>query len=241
MGLLDRIRGGGKPSNSEQENQMVTGLANTQVLTRNQSSAQEAEDRQNKGIDFDMIYAEQAVQQLNDLAYMEKMEWQDVPELDDKGHTVYDAVPALNLSGNPILQPVIKNLNGTDVILQQPVLVPKPRIAKKLNKVVENHVWAMAALVYLDSVLPTIWMGSWEADTAKLYIRAAFLDIRQQMRADPLLNFQQKQECVVLLTAVRDLALFRLEDCKEGRKPLLLKVKREELGVHMSRGNVGGK
>jgi len=235
VGLLDRLRG--KPT-AQEDNSAINTFANAQVYTRNQTSAQEAEDRQNKGIDFNMIYAEQAVQQLSDMAYIERMEEQLVPDLDDKEQVIYDSVPALDLSGHPIFQPVVKSVNGTDLILQQPVMITKQRMVKKLTKVVETHVWAMAALVYLDSVLPTIWMGSWEADTAKLYIRAAFIDIRQQMRDDPLLTFQQKKDCVVLLTAVRDLALFRLEDCKEGRKPLLLKVKREELGVHMSRGNV---
>jgi len=238
VGLLDRLRG--KPT-AQEDNSAINAMANAQVYTRNQTSAQEAEDRQNKGIDFNMIYAEQAVQQLSDMAYIERMELQDVPFTDKDGKPAFEQVPMLDVQNRVVYQDIPIDANGTILVTKKPIMVNKQIFVKQLMKVVETHVWASAALVYIDSVLPTIWMGSWEADTAKLYIRAAFIDIRQQMRDDPLLSFQQKKDCVVLLTAVRDLALFRLEDCKEGRKPLLLKVKREELGVHMSRGNVQGK
>lgn len=105
----------------------------------------------------------------------------------------------------------------------------------KIVTVDEDHVgtrpWAIAALGYLNKVWPTIWMSTFEADTTKLRIRTSFHDIRKNMTQE------DKSRYGVVLKMVRDLCLARCEDMKEGHKPLLLKVKREELGVHMTRGN----
>ncbi len=95
--------------------------------------------------------------------------------------------------------------------------------------------WAIAALGYLNKVWPTIWMTTFEADTTKLRIRTAFHDIRKSM------SYEDKRRYGIVLKMVRDLCYARCEDMKEGHKPLLLKVKREELGVHMTRGNEGTK
>jgi hypothetical protein len=98
--------------------------------------------------------------------------------------------------------------------------------------------WAMTASGYLNKVWPTIWMSIFEADTTKLRIRTSFREIRRSM------TYQDKHDYGVYLRMIRDLCLARCEDMKDGHKPLLLKVKREELGVHMTRSNgnqVGGK
>lgn len=242
MGLLDGLRKKttGEPT-AEEETATVNGLANTALYTRHQS-AQDAESRQDKGIDFDMINAEQAVEKLLELADYEERSLIDVPVLDVEGRQVYDDVPAIDGKGNVVYEDYPFESNGVVVPLKRPVFVKQPRIAKAVVKEVKRRLWADAALVYVDTVVPTIWMGAYEADTAKMYIRTAFHDIRKQMNHDPSMSTQQKKDCVLLLRSIRDLAIFRCEDMKEGRKPLLLKIKRESLDVHMSRGvaNNGG-
>jgi hypothetical protein len=245
-GLLNRLRNrgrdGGGREQAQQDDQQLAGLANTQAYTRNQSSPQETEARQDKGIDFDMIYAEQAVNELALLAHETQLVERSVPVVDEKGLPIYDLVPSHDLNGQTIYQDVPFDANGAVLLMKKPVMVSVQRMEWKNVAVNINRQWATAALVYLDTVMPTIWMGTWEADTSRLYIRTAFHDIRKQMRHDGTLSYEQKQNCVLLLRAVRDLALFRCEDTKEGRKALLLKVRREELGVHMTKGapNVKG-
>ena len=248
VGLKDKLlhRGGSGGSGREQaqaDDSQLAGFANSQVYTRNQTSAQEAEDRQQKGIDYDMIYAEQAVTEIGLLAHYTTYELRDVPEKDASGNVVFESVPALDGRGNVVFCDVpFETPSGVVLLQKQPVMVKQPRMVKESVAVEASRLWAVAALVYLDTVMPTIWMGTFEADTAKLYVRTAFHDIRKQMRHDCSLSFEEKQSCVILLRAARDLALFRCEDTKEGRKPLLLKVRREELGVHMTKGapNVKG-
>lgn len=240
--LLHRVSSGSREQ-AQADDAQLAGFANSQVYTRNQNTAQEAEDRQQKGIDYDMIYAEQAVSELNKLAhYTELLEFL-VPSKDASGNIVLEDVALTDDSGKIVYEDVPVELAGTIFMKHQPKLVKRPRMVKEVKEVQRERLWASAALVYLDTVMPTIWMGSYEADTAKMYVRTAFHDIRKQMRHDPSLTFDQKRECTLLLRAARDLALFRCEDTKEGRKPLLLKVRREELGVHMTKGspNVKGK
>jgi hypothetical protein len=242
--LLGRNNNGNNSKEQVQaDDAQLAGLANTQAYTRKQSNPQEDEDIQNKGIDFDMINAKQAVEELKNLAHYTYFELQEKIEKDAAGKIIYDVVPAIDDFGKTIYQDEAIDANGAVLIMKKAVMVQMPRTSKE-SVVRDGHrLWASAALVYLDTVMPTIWMGSYEADTAKMYVRTAFHDIRKQMRHDNSLTFEQKQNCVLLLRAARDLALFRCEDTKEGRKPLLLKVRREELGVHMTKGtpNVKGK
>jgi hypothetical protein len=181
MGLLPKFlhRGHSEPD-------MTQGvIANTAVATRHQS-AQEAENRRDKGIDIDMIDPEEITQELQALAHFKYR------------------VPKLNTDGTKS----IMEFEDRDGV--------RP--------------WAIAALGYLNKVWPTIWMTTYEADTTKLRIRIAFHDIRKAMTPE------DKRRYGIVLRMVRDLCLARCEDMKEGHKPLLLKVKREELGVHMTRG-----
>ena len=55
------------------------------------------------------------------------------------------------------------------------------------------------------------------------------------------MTYEEKKRYGVILHMVRDMCLARCEDMKDGHKPLLLKVRREELGVHMSRSEKVGK
>ena len=104
------------------------------------------------------------------------------------------------------------------------------KIAFQEETVVETRPWAVAALIYLNKVWPTIWMSSYEADTKKLVLRTAFYDIRKSMpQAD-------KRKFGVILKAVENLCTARLEDTKEGHKPLLIKVNRNSLEVTTTKG-----
>lgn len=185
MGILKtlHLRGDQQP---QEDNPTDAGVVTTAVGTRRYPSAQEAENRRDKGIDIDMIDPEEIIQELKTLAHGEWTETQMVGEA-------------------PNIQ-----------VLQIKHQFDRP--------------WAIAALGYLNKVWPTIWMSTFEADTTKLRIRTAFHDIRKSM------STKDKKEYSIVLKMVRDLCLARCEDMKEGHKPLLLKVKREELGVHMTRG-----
>jgi hypothetical protein len=94
----------------------------------------------------------------------------------------------------------------------------------------ETRPWAVAALVYLNKVWPTIWMSPYEADTKKLVLRTAFYDIRKSMNPD------EKRKYGIILKAVENLCVSRLEDTKDGHKPLLMKVESHRLEVTTNRG-----
>lgn len=194
MGLLSRLLHGNKSTgNAQEENQTLGAMANTQIATRHQNSAQEAEDRQNKGIDIDMIDPQEIVEELSFLAHYE-----------------YKA---------PVRTLVTKG-GITDIVVSD-----ETRIG--------TRAWAVAALGYMNKVWPTIWMSPYEADTLKLNLRTAFHDIRKSM------TYDEKKKYGIVLRMVRDICLARCEDMKDGHKGLLIKIRREELGVHMSRGNTG--
>jgi hypothetical protein len=196
MSIINRIlhRGSGKQQNEEDNtNQAV--FTNTAIATRHQPSAQEAENRRDKGIDIDMIDPEEITQEIQALA-----------------HFTY------SVKVNKLV-----DVEGKAQI----IAVDEPRVG--------TRPWAIAALGYLNKVWPTIWMTTFEADTTKLRIRTAFHDIRKAM------SYEDKKLYGIVLKMVRDLCYARCEDMKEGHKPLLLKVKREELGVHMTRGPESGK
>jgi hypothetical protein len=194
-GLLHR-----KPSQREDDS-AINNFASQQIFTRNQSSAQEAEDRQNKGIDIDMIDPQEIISELQSLAHYE--------------YTV------------KVNKLITNMVNG----------VPSSYVAVVDENRIGTRAWAIAVLGYLNKVWPTIWMSSDEADTTWLGVRVAFHDIRKCM------SYEEKKKYGIILRMSRDLCLARCEDMKDGHKALLLKVRREELGVHMSRGNdkIGGK
>lgn len=134
---------------------------------------------------------------------------------------------------------VIKELRAlAHYTITKPVLLgfdPENKPVIKDTVVHGSRPWAVAALVYIDKTWPTIWMKEFEADTMKLRIKAAFDDIRKTM------PFEEKKRYGVILKAVENMCRARLEDTKDGHKALLLKVRREELGVHMTKSNQGAK
>jgi hypothetical protein len=104
------------------------------------------------------------------------------------------------------------------------------KITYKEEITTESRPWAVAALIYLNKVWPTIWMSSYEADTKKLVFRTAFYDIRKTMSPT------DKRKYGVILKAVENLCVARLEDTKDGHKPLLMKVNRNSLEVTTTKG-----
>jgi hypothetical protein len=232
MGLLRRDK---KPP--AEESPTESNIAYAAVQGRN-GSAQEAEDRQNKGIDIDMIDPQEIVRELEGLAHYDNYVYETVPEVDEKGKPVYESVPALDGSGKVVYQDVPVNANGTVLVMKQTVMVQRQKTVKALVKRSFTRAWAIAALGYLNKVWPTICMSPYEADTTKIRLRTSFHDIRKTM------TFDEKQRYGIILKMVRDLCLARCEDMKDAQKALLLKVKRDDLSVHLSRGNgagVGGK
>lgn len=228
----------GRGKEVQEDNTTLDGLGNTALYTRKSGSAQEAEDRQNKGIDIDMIDPEEIIKSLETIAQYETLVAVELPQKDNEGNIIFEQVPALDAHGEVIYEVGTVEANGIVFPTKKPVLVNKPKIVKTYEKKTVTRPWAIAVLGYLNKVWPTIWMSPWEADTNKLRIRTAFHDIRKSM------TFEEKQYWGVVVRMALDLCLARCEDMKEGRKPLLLKVRREEMGVHLTRGipqKVGGK
>lgn len=235
MGLLDKLRG--KSSTSQDDVQTMGPMATAQIYTRNQASAQEAEDRQNKGIDIDMIDPQDVIAELQCLAHYEYTVLEDTVAKDEDGNILYESVPLKNPDGSVVMEDKRIDANGVVLLQKQVVYVKQPKIAKQLVKKEGTRCWAIAALGYMNKVWPTIWMTTEEADTTWLSIRTAFHDIRKCM------SFAEKEKYGIVLRMARDLCLARCEDMKDGHKGLLIKIRREELGVHMSKGSssVGGR
>lgn len=232
MGLLSKVKG--KKPEPESDAAMEQ-LSNTQVYTRNQGSAQEAEDRQNKGIDIDMIDPAEVVAELKVLAHYEYQVFEDVPLTDEKGAVVYESAPLLDGDGKVVYQDEPVEVGGGLCLLAKKVVYTKqPKLVRQLVSKTGTRAWAIAVLGYLNKVWPTIWMSPDEADTTWFAVRTAFHSIQKSM------TYSEKQKYGIILRMARDLCLARCEDMKEGHKALLLKVKREELGVHMSKGPVNG-
>jgi hypothetical protein len=230
MGLLDRLRG--KPT-AQEDNQAINAVATAQVYTR-KSSAQEAEDRQNKGIDIDMIDPQDVITELQALAHYEYQVWEDTLAVNKEGEVLYEDVPLKNRDGSIVMEDKRIDANGVVLLQKQIVYTKQSKMAKQLITKFGTRSWAIAALGYMNKVWPTIWMSPEEADTTWLSVRTAFHDIRKCM------SYAEKQKYGIVLRMARDLCLARCEDMKDGHKGLLIKIRREELGVHMSRGNNNG-
>jgi hypothetical protein len=232
MGLLDRLRG--KPS-AQEDNQAVNAVATAQVYTRNQTSAHDAEDRTQKGIDIDMIDPQDVIAELTALAHYEYSVLEDVLAVDKDGETVFEDVPLKNPDGSVVLEDKrVDTPSGIVMFQKQVVYVKQPKMAKQMSIKTGTRCWAIAALGYMNKVWPTIWMSPEEADTTWLSVRTAFHDIRKCM------SYAEKAKYGIVLRMARDFCLARCEDMKDGHKGLLIKIRREELGVHMSRGNNNG-
>lgn len=227
FGIFNRLR----HKDSEEDTILQDNIANSAVYTRKQESAADLEGRQSKGIDIDMIDPQEIIKYLEALAYYTRQELVEVTATDKEGNMIYEDTPALDLDGDTIYQDVPIDANGTVLVMKQAVLVKKPVKAKVLANRNYERPWAIAALGYLNKVWPTIWMSPFEADTTKLRIRTAFHDIRKSM------SYEEKRRYGIILRMARDLCLARCEDMKDGHKGLLVKVKREDLGVHISRGS----
>jgi hypothetical protein len=219
LGLLDRFRG--KPTQKE-DNTALEQLSSAQVYTRKQSSAQEAEDRQNKGIDIDMIDPKEVIEELQCLAHYETETWEDTPITDNDGNVVFEKVPLIGSDGQPVFEEVPVEANGLILLSKRVVMVSAPKMGKKLVHREFIRGWADAALGYLNKVWPCIWMTPFEADTTRYRIRTGFHDIRKSM------SYEDKKRYGVFLHMIRDLCLARCEDMKDGHKPLLVKVRLEE-------------
>ena len=133
---------------------------------------------------------------------------------------------------------VIKNLAYATKTVTTQIPYDDHGITKLLDKTETfdcGKAWAQTILIYLDTVWPTIWMSSWEADTKKMVVRVAFYDIKKSM------SFQDKREFGPLVRACMNLCIARLEDCKDGHKSLLVKVDTHKLEVSTNRSVINAK
>lgn len=218
-------------------------LAQTLLATKHVPSPAEIERLRDKGIDIDMILAQEIIEMLTPLCYDQEKEieeWRLEDQIATKpdGTPLYETVPATDANGNVLYEDAeVTQKDGTVLIAKKAIMTQKPVMLKKMVKItrkisIKGRAWLIAALGYLNKVWPTIWMSSFSADTTKLMLRTAFHEIRKTM---PLTD---KAAFSVVLNMIRDLCIARCEDMKEGHKALLLKVMRQELGVRLDKSKL---
>lgn len=217
-------------------------LAQTKLLQAHQPPAQELEARRDKGIDLDMIFPQEIIETLSPLCFNRELEIQ-VEVLQDtiatlpNGSPIFEDVALRDADGNILYEDVLLPQSdgtvkaGKRAIMEKRAVRFKQKVVQTKKITVGGKPWLVAALGYLNKVWPTIWMSTWHADTMKLRLRTAFHEIRKSMPPEDKTAFS------VVLNMIRDLCIARCEDMKEGHKPLLLKVRREDLTVRMAKGN----
>lgn len=226
MGVLDRLRGTNKIQ--EAEDMATPAYANTAVHNVMQPrSPSERQDRREKGIDIDMIDAEEVVRAFEQLAFY--YESVDVQATDKEGNIVFVEVPALDANGNAVYNEVPFNTeSGVTIMQKQSVMVKRPLMTK--SQVICERPWAVSVLVLLNKTWPTIWMSTSVANNKRLLFRTLFYEIRENM------SVEDRRRYGVLVDTAEAFCTARLEDCKDGHKPLLLKVESHKLEVSTNRG-----
>lgn len=238
MGILNIF---GRKRKPEEEYTTEAVLAQTALLGMHQPTAQELEARRDKGIDLDMIYPQEIVETLQPLCFDSEREIQveivkDVIATLPNGSPIFEEVAVRDANGEivyeDVLLPQADNTfkPGKRAIMEKKALIFKEKAVETKKIHVRGRTWLIAALGYLNKVYPTIWMSTHHADTMKLRIRTAFHEIRKTMPPE------DKEAFGAVLIMIMDLCLARCEDMKEGHKPLLLKVRREDLTVRMAKG-----
>jgi hypothetical protein len=97
--------------------------------------------------------------------------------------------------------------------------------------------WALALRVYASKVLATRYLDPYDAETAKFRLRRNFLKVKRDM------NIKERETFGNFIDAVREYCESAIDDSKNGRKPMLLKVNQKRLEVGLNRGaqkNSGG-
>ena len=235
MGILDRLR----PKNkvAEAEDMATPSYANTAV--NNIMSPQgpgERSDRREKGIDLDMIDATEVINTLEWLASHVEEKLEDVAVTDQAGNFVYDQVPALDAWGNPIYSDEPYATPSGIVLLQKKiVMVNQIRTAKQLTQYNVTRIWAKTCLVLVNKIWHTLWMSQSVANNKKILFRTLFYGIRESM------PYRDRLDYSAFVDTVEALATASLEDCKDGHKPLLLKVDTHKLEVSTNRSVTNAK
>jgi hypothetical protein len=98
------------------------------------------------------------------------------------------------------------------------------------SQVICERPWAVSVLVLLNKTWPTIWMSTSVANNKRLLFRTLFYEIRENM------SVEDRRRYGVLVDTAEAFCTARLEDCKDGHKPLLLKVESHKLEVSTNRG-----
>jgi hypothetical protein len=94
--------------------------------------------------------------------------------------------------------------------------------------------WAMSLRVYASKVLATRYMDPYDAETAKLRLRRNFLQIKRNMPVREQAMFGN------FIDAVQEYCEGALDDSKNGRKSMLLKVNQKRLEVGLNHGGKPG-
>jgi hypothetical protein len=218
----------------EVEDMATPQYANT--ATNQIMSPGDRSDRREKGIDIDMIDASEVIRKLEWLSSHEEEKLEDVTVTDNLGNVVVDQVPALDSFGNPIYSDEpITTPQGIVLIQHKIVLVNKPRMAKQLVRYTVNRPWADACLVLVNKIWHTLWMSCSVANNKKLHFRTLFYGIREKMPYRDTIDWGN------FVDTVEALATSSLEDCKDGHKPLLLKVDTHRLEVSTNRSLASNK
>lgn len=93
--------------------------------------------------------------------------------------------------------------------------------------------WALALRVYASKVLATRNIDPYDAETAKIRLRRNILEIKRNMNRKERALFSE------FIDAVREYCESALDDAKNGRKGMLLKVQQKRLEVGLSHNKAG--
>ena len=116
-----------------------------------------------------------------------------------------------------------------------------PKLDENKNQLSEEksyvRQWALALRVYSSKVLATRYLDPYDAETAKFRLRRNFLKIKRDM------DVKERGFFGNFIDATREYCESAIDDSKNGRKPLLLKVNQKRLEVGLNRNpkqNNGG-
>jgi hypothetical protein len=93
--------------------------------------------------------------------------------------------------------------------------------------------WALALRVYASKVLATRNIDPYDAETAKIRLRRNVLEIKRNMNRKERALFSE------FIDAVKEYCESALDDAKNGRKGMLLKVQQKRLEVGLSHNKAG--
>jgi glutaredoxin-related protein len=217
-----------KPKEDELEQARQASAINAVTPFMNQQNASDTQIDRELGVDKLLLEDEDLIKFIEKLCREEQIVGY---------NTVY--IPLQNGDGSTMMQQEAQldettrqpiTIDGKPVIVQKPVLMAK-RVP--ITQIMERP-WAYALRAYLSHIFSGRSIDAYDVDTYKLQVRCDFADLIDSMPYADYRDFSKFVE--VLERAVETAFDDTKSDGRIGRKAGLLKVKRGELSVGMSKG-----